>query len=269
LTALIPWLIEEDKMELHFSRVALSDIQVMVQQHLVAIPSAVDSFYEDHILESAHYRILVGKEMAGFASIHEESMITQFSLASPYKHYGQAIYQRLRKMEEVRAAFVPTCDEFFLSHALDDYRELAKQAYFFAVGDNAVDQNVMNTYSLRQAGQGDVSFIRENSGDFFDKLEEDVKAGEIFMTLKGDDCVGFGVIVKSKFYDDVASIGMYTIERFRRAGIGAATIKLLIQKCRKSNLRAVAGCWYYNHLSKKTLERAGMYTQTRLLKIEY
>ena len=28
--------------------------------------------------------------------------------------------------------FVPTCDEFFLAHALDDYRQLTKQAYFFA-----------------------------------------------------------------------------------------------------------------------------------------
>ena len=256
-------------MELNFSRVALSDIQVMVQQHLVALPSAVDSFYEDHILESAHYRILVGGEMTGFASIHEGCTVTQYSLASPYKRYGQAIYQCLMKMEEVRAAFVPTCDEFFLSHALDNYRQLAKQAYFFAVGDNSIGQTVVDTYSLRQAKQGDVSFIRGNSGDFFDELEQDIQAGEIFMTFKGDECVGFGAVVKSKFYDDVASIGMYTIERFRRAGIGAATIKLLIQKCRKSNLRAVAGCWYYNHLSKKTLERAGMYTQTRLLKIEY
>ena len=29
---------------------------------------------------------------------------------------------------------------------------------------------------------------------------------------------------------------------------------------------AIAGCWYYNHTSKKTLEKAGMLTQTRLLK---
>ena len=35
-------------------------------------------------------------------------------------------------MEQVQSAFVPTCDEFFLAHALDDYRQLAKQAYFFA-----------------------------------------------------------------------------------------------------------------------------------------
>ncbi len=39
--------------------------------------------------------------------------------------------------------------------------------------------------------------------------------------------------------------------------------------CRQKELHPIAGCWYYNHNSKKTLERAGMVTQTRLLKVDY
>jgi GNAT superfamily N-acetyltransferase len=62
---------------------------------------------------------------------------------------------------------------------------------------------------------------------------------------------------------------MYTAERFRRQGVGTATIALLIEECRGQGLRPVAGCWYYNHRSKQTLERAGMYSPTRLLKVEY
>ena len=33
--------------------------------------------------------------------------------------------------------------------------------------------------------------------------------------------------------------------------------------------RVVAGCAHDNHLSKKALERAGMYAPTRLLKVGY
>jgi GNAT superfamily N-acetyltransferase len=76
-------------------------------------------------------------------------------------------------------------------------------------------------------------------------------------------------MARSRFLRDVASIGMYTIEPFRGTGVGTATIRLLIVECRRRGLRAAAGCWYYNHLSKRTLECAGMVTQTRLLKIEY
>ena len=67
----------------------------------------------------------------------------------------------------------------------------------------------------------------------------------------------------------VASCGMFVAELARRQGIGAAIIAYLIERCTKMKLRPVAGCWYYNHNSKKTLEKAGMFTQTGLLKISY
>lgn len=54
-----------------------------------------------------------------------------------------------------------------------------------------------------------------------------------------------------------------------RSLVGAATVALLIQQCSRRSMRAVAGCWYYNHSSRRTLERAGMITRTRLLKVEY
>jgi RimJ/RimL family protein N-acetyltransferase len=89
------------------------------------------------------------------------------------------------------------------------------------------------------------------------------------VTLDGEEPVGFGILVQSALYQDVASIGMYSIERFRQAGVGTATIAMLIEECHRRSLRPVAGCWYYNHRSRRTLQRAGMYSATRLLKIEY
>jgi RimJ/RimL family protein N-acetyltransferase len=89
------------------------------------------------------------------------------------------------------------------------------------------------------------------------------------VTLRDHDPVGFGILESSSLYDDVASIGMHSIEGFRRQGVGTATIRLLIDECRRRGLRPVAGCWYYNHASKKTLERAGLFSPTRLLKIDY
>jgi RimJ/RimL family protein N-acetyltransferase len=62
---------------------------------------------------------------------------------------------------------------------------------------------------------------------------------------------------------------MYTIERFRQTGVGTATIAMLIAECRRRSLRPVVGCWYYNQRSRRTLQRAGMYSPTRLLKVDY
>ena len=256
-------------MDTHFAPVAFTEIREETRQHLRALPSAIESFLEDHILASHHYRIVVVGETAGFASIHQEDLITQFALAEPYKRHGQALFRELRQMEQVRAAFVPTCDEFFLAHALDDYRQLAKQAYFFATPPDASEEVAIDRYSLRPAALEDAKFVRQESGDFFEHLEGHIATGELFVTLDGEESVGFGILVKSALYEDVASIGMYSIERFRQAGVGTATIAMLIGECRQRSLRPVAGCWYYNHRSRRTLQRAGMYPSTRLLKIDY
>jgi RimJ/RimL family protein N-acetyltransferase len=256
-------------MKTHIAPVTFAEIQEATRLHLRALPSAIDSFVEDHILASNHYRIVVAGETAGFASIYEERLITQFALAEPYRRCGQALFGELRRMEQVRSAFVPTCDEFFLAHALDDYRQLAKQAYFFATPAGDGEAVTANRYPMRPATLQDAEFVRQESGDFFEKLERHIEAGELFVTLRGEDPVGFGVLVKSTLYEDVASIGMYTIERFRQAGVGTATIAMLIEECRQRSLRPVAGCWYYNHRSRRTLQRAGMYSATRLLKIEF
>ena len=256
-------------MDTHFAPVAFAEIGDATRRHRGALRSAIDSFLEEHILASNHYRIVVAGETAGFASIHEERLITQFALAEPYRRCGQALFGELRRMEQVRSAFVPTCDEFFLAHALDDYRQLAKQAYFFATPPAAGGAIASNRYSMRPAAIDDADFVRQESGDFFEHLERHIAAGEVFVTVRDEESVGFGILVRSTLYEDVASIGMYTIERDRQSGVGTATIAMLIEECRRRSLRAVAGCWYHNHRSRRTLVRAGMYSPTRLLKIEF
>jgi RimJ/RimL family protein N-acetyltransferase len=256
-------------MDTHFAPVEFAEIREATRQHLLALPSAIDSFLEDHILASNHYRIVVADESAGFASVHEERLITQFVLAEPYRQGGQALFAELRRMEQVRSAFAPTCDEFFLAHALDEYRQLTKQAYFFAAPPGGGAAVATEPYSVRPMVMDDADFVRQESGDFFEDLERHIAAGELFVTLRGEEPVGFGILVESTLYEDVASIGMYTIERFRQTGVGTATIAMLIAECRRRSLRPVAGCWYYNHRSRRTLQRAGMYSSTRLLKVDY
>jgi GNAT superfamily N-acetyltransferase len=249
-----------------FEAATFAEIEEAVRRHLAALPSAIDSFLEDHILASSYYRITADGEPAGFASIHGGSLITQFALAEPYRRHGQQIFLRLRRLEQVTSAFVPTCDEFYLAHALDDYRQLAKQAYFFAEGP---DRPSPGSASLHLATSEDVALIREESGDFFQVIDEGITAGTLFVTERDGQPVGFGVLETSRLYPDIASIGMFTIERFRSQGVGTATIALLRAECHRRGIRPVAGCWYYNHASKRTLERAGMYSPTRLLRMEY
>jgi GNAT superfamily N-acetyltransferase len=256
-------------MDLQIRQVEFASVRAAVTEHLAALSPPVDSFLEDHILESSHYQLLIDGAVAGFAAIHAGSLITQFHLDEPYRRYGQPVFQRVRRLEKVQAAFVPTSDEFLLAHALDDYRTLEKQAYFFALAPSAPASASPAAYAYRTAEPSDEALIQQHSEAFFEPLAARIQAGEIVIGYRGTDCVGFGIMARSTFYPDVASIGMFTVEAARLGGVGAATIRFLIARCQSSGLRPVAGCWYYNHNSKKTLERAGMFSQTRLLKLGY
>jgi GNAT superfamily N-acetyltransferase len=261
------FLTKEKILNLRIKPVAFDDIRSQVKQHLNALPSAIDSFLEDHILESAHYQIFIEDKQAGFTSIHKGSLITQFSLFPEFRKYGQDIFVKAKKLEEVQAAFVPTCDEFFLSHALDNYRQINKQAYFFAAPANLPEHS--SSYVLRQAVENDIGLVKKGAGDFFGDAQTYIAKQELFLVLLEHDVIGFGLATKSVLLEAVASIGMFVIEGFRKQGMGTATLQLLVNECKRQKLQPVAGCWYYNHLSKKTLEKAGLFSQTRLLKIEF
>ncbi|MGB3304758.1 MAG: GNAT family N-acetyltransferase [Thermomicrobiales bacterium] len=255
-------------MDLRFVQTDFAGIEPEVRAHLASLPTATDSFHEHHVLTAMHYRILVGGEVAGFASIHAQEVITQFALAIGYRFLGQQVFARLRRFEHVRAALVPTNDEFFVVHALDDYRTLSKQACFFAVAESRVPP-IPAGLRLRQATTEDIALIRDETDEEFEPVEQFIANGELFVTEREGQAVGVGIMDVSKLYERVASIGMATFASHRNQGVGTATIAMLIGECGRRGLRPVAGCWYYNHASKRTLEKAGMYSPTRYLRVEY
>ena len=65
------------------------------------------------------------------------------------------------------------------------------------------------------------------------------------------------------------SIGMYTVPKYRQMNIAKMTLRRLILEALKAQVQPIAGCWYYNHASKKTLEGVGMISNTRHLRISF
>jgi GNAT superfamily N-acetyltransferase len=256
-------------MDVQLTPVPLDEVETAIRHHLAGLPSAVDSYVEERILASTHYRIAVSGQDAGFAAVHDGSTVTQFSVGDRFKRAGQLAFWRLRRLEQVQGALAPTYDEFFLSHALDDHRQVAIQAYLFAAGPDVGGPVDAAGWSQRPAVPGDIDLVVQESGDFFGDVEALVGKGELFVTQRQGDPVAFGIVAPSRLLEGVASVGMFTIERQRSAGAGSATIALLLRRCRDRGVTPVAGCWTYNHFSKRALERAGMLSPTRLLKIDY
>ena len=236
--------------------------------YLASLSSPMESFFEDHILESEFYRILSdSQEIGSFAVL--ESLLTQFHIVGQARGSAQQVLAGLLKDFPITAAFVPTFDEFLLCQALDAYVSMKLQAHFFTDGSETRAPAILADLEYRLAKPSDVVEIKSASGDFLDAPDEDVAKGKIHMGSLRDELVTIGIIEKGRILKQHASIGMFTKETHRQKGIGTATILYLKGVCREQNIVPLAGCGYDNHNSKKTLESAGMIASSRLLQFEF
>ncbi len=240
--------------------------------YLDSLSSPFDSFLESHILRSHFFAIQDGDERAGFfAVLADEKMLTQFYLVQPHIRHGQEIFGRILAEHGITQAFVPSCDEIFLSHAVDRMTKLEIQAYFFQDGGRAdLSPPPFPARLVRVAQLTDAPAIRGASGDFFSELEYYISRGEIFIMAADDGAhLGYGVAERGKLFRETASIGMFTVEAHRGSGVGRSILRFLKDRYQVEGYAPVAGCWVHNHASKRTLEAAGMVTKTRLFRLSF
>ena len=258
--------------EIEFKSCIWVDIHHIVRNYLKMNNVVVDSFWEDHVIESNHYKMTYGNEIVGYFSIHENSTITLFHVFSYYANQSQELFAKVKKYESVTNAMVATGDEFFLSHCIDNFARIEKQAYFAVYTDKEIAKDHHKELQLRLAGIDDEQTLKL-SGDFLTGEIEKIRNGidylKIYIVEYDNKVVGFGVVEYGRVLDDVASIGMYVCEEYRCQGIAANILQSLKHIVQSNGYRAFSGCWYYNHNSKKSMESAGAYSKTRLIRFYF
>ena len=72
-------------MDVQFVSVAFPDIQEAVRQHLATLSARIDSFLEDHILESQHYRILIADDHTLIAELCKRLLETELKWSARWE----------------------------------------------------------------------------------------------------------------------------------------------------------------------------------------
>jgi hypothetical protein len=166
---------------------------------------------------------------------------------------------------------VATCDQLFLSLCLDFHKKIEMQAYFFdgtVMGD--VRPAEYGREFLLEVKPEELPEVKANTGDFFDFVSAAwMESGEIklYQLRVHDEVLGYGIIVPNTMLTKYWANGMITLVKNRQKGVGRSIQLHLGDICRENGYIPISGCWYYNHLSKKTIESAGRYTKTRLLNV--
>jgi hypothetical protein len=147
-------------MNIIFKITTFNEIKEKVLQQIYNCLSVIDGYLIEHIINSNHYNIIINNDKAGYFSIFNKSMITQYYLDSNYSLLSQKIFDDIKRMEQVQYSFVPTSNEFFLSHAIDNYLEIQKQAYFFCYNNTNPILITNNDFIIKCADKNNFEFIK-------------------------------------------------------------------------------------------------------------
>jgi GNAT superfamily N-acetyltransferase len=258
-------------MNIIFQNCMFEDIKEKVQKYYIENRIIVDSFWEDHVLESNHYKIVSEGITVGFFAIHHKQLLTLFNLDIEYVHYAQKLFQKVKHYEEVFEAFIPTGDELFLSLALDNFTKLEKQAYFSLDSQREIDSSkIKQGFILTLAEMKDIDLIKQYSDNFFGEgLEQHIIVSQIYIARLLNEVVGFGIIEYGRVVPSFASIGMFVRPEYRCQGMATNILLSLKDVVYTKGLNPISRCWYYNHNSKKSAQSAGLCSKTRLLRIHF
>lgn len=253
-------------------KTAFKENLAYIRQYFESNQITVDSFWEDHVVKSNHYQILLNHEVIGFFAIFDQTMLTLFHVFEAYAEHGQKLFHKVRQFEQVNHAFVTTGDEYFLSHCLDNYMRIEKQAYFAIYRDVQIPSDMVKDIELVRVLTEQDTEVLKLAGDFFEEDTADrILNGsdylQVYKVMDHGEVIGFGVIELGRVVKTSASIGMYVMEDKRQKGYAANILKALQKHVESKGYTARSGCWYYNHNSLKSMMRAGAYSKTRLLRV--
>lgn len=248
---------------------SLNENDEFFQMYVNSLSSRYDDFLEEHILGSDIYSIYIGNTHLGYFGVYKNKMLTQFVMPISEINYSQPVFSNILKTFEIKNAFVPTCDELFLSICLDNHKKINLQAYFFEDSGKPVRPAEYSKELLFPATPQDLNEIISITGDFIDLHEERIAKGQLYVLRENGELLGMGVIADNVIMKNCKGTGMFTNENHRQKGVGRSILLHLKDICHAVGMTPIPGCWYHNYYSKRTLESAGYITKTRLLNIEF
>ncbi len=251
---------------------SIVEIKPLMKEYLGTLTCVADDYWEYHVRSAEFYKITAGDNCIGyFAVFAAELLLTQFYLKWQYLNLAQTIFERILKDYDIRSAYVTTGDELFLSLCMDNFLRIEKQAYFFDGSEKIEVKPAEYPRSLlSRVEPEELEEVLMNTGSFFEPISKaQLETGEyqLYRMKEGNEILGYGIIVPNVLLTGYGPCGMITLEKHRRKGIGRSIQLHMADICRENGLIPIAGCWYYNHLSKKTIESTGRFTKTRLLKV--
>lgn len=233
-------------------------IQTLVTEYQGSLPFPGDNFIPDLLSGSDLFRIQTPDLLpAGFFAIQDRNSLTALYLRGAFRHLEREMFEEILTRFSIQRGFIRTFDHHSLPLFLEYQRKCEPQAYQFQLDPATVRPLPRPDIRLKLADRSDLPFLEQMS--FLPNSAGYVRRQEAWIARDDSgQSVGIGIIQPHQSFDRYMDIGMFTCPSVRRQGIGRTILLQLIQLVLQSGRIPVAGCYYQNHLSRRTLESAGM-----------
>ena len=237
---------------------------MLVEEHMKSLFSPPDSWLEEALLKSSIYRFVIDGDAIGYCAADEETL-RFFYVSDKYYRYAAGLLEKAVQELEIKTVTGITQDSALCTLLGEwDFR-MERDAFIFC-DSTAKSPEKAKGAVFRKAEPSDCESIREFSGSFFDDescgfkcMEQRIEAGTMFVLENaGGEIMAGGIIEYGRICTDCVSIGMFTNPQHRRKGAARTILVCLKEYVYSIGKEPVAGCWYYNTLSRKSLESAGM-----------
>lgn len=242
-----------------YEKTTIQDIFPIVREHAGSLSAAWDSYTEGNLFQNETYMICHEDNVIGYVNISKDNLYS-FYITKCYYRYAPDILEDIVKIFNIRSVEILTSDSLLTGLLMEwEYKVEEKSACFFSDGERMKRPKIKASNPLfREATLSDMEKIAACTGNFFDNLKEQIEDRRIFMLEDANALMGCGIVEIGKIFVDCVSIGMVTCKEHRNKGVAQTILWHLKEWAYARNLKPIAGCWYYNVLSRKSLEASGM-----------
>lgn len=251
---------------IRFLKSDIKNNSAFIEKYKQQISIPYDDFLEDFIIGSEFYSIEIGSQKCGFFGIDNKRLTVLF-IDDQYFANGNRIFEAIKDTCKLEDAFVPTTDIAALSIILENYKVIKLQALHFSDTGKSVRPPEFGKECFRLAEIADLDEIQRIAEDFIDDYAALIASKDLYVLEVGKEILGIGILVKNKIMENCISIGVLAKENSRGLGVGRSIILHLKEIVYALGMTPVAGCWYYNIASRRTLESAGFVTKSKLLHV--
>ncbi|MBO0780676.1 MAG: GNAT family N-acetyltransferase [Ktedonobacteraceae bacterium] len=253
-------------------------IQQLRLDYLRTLLAPMDGMWESSIISQATFWEIQDQERhAGHFCLDSSNYLLRFHLAKEYQAQAQEIFRSIVSTYELQHAITSTIEPLYFALCLDFQKSVTPQNYLFRDQGRVKVPVDLLTHAFRKAEKDEldilVRFYRENTegpGEWIEPfLQERLDREELFVGFDQHTLVATGECIPSQRQPPYADLGMVVAQSYRGRGLGRSVLLHLKEYCYEAGWEPICSCAVDNHASKKAIERAGFFSEHRMVEVTF